>query len=63
MIDKSVILRLRAFHFAGDVCVAFAAAVTRGVFDPCDAIDFLRADVVVLSLLLCDRVKIAPRNT
>ena len=52
-----------ALHFAGDVGVAFAAAVTRGVFDSCDAIDFLRADVVVLSVFLCDRVKIAPRNT
>ena len=54
---------LWALHFAGDVGVAFAAAVTRGVFDSCDAIDFLRADVVVLSVLLCNRVKIAPGDT
>ena len=54
---------LWALHFAGDVGVAFAAAVTRGVFDSCDAIDFLRADVVVLPTFLCNRIEIAPGDT
>ena len=54
---------LWALHFAGDVGVAFAAAVTGSVFDFCDAIDFLRADVVILPTFLCNRIEIAPGDT